>query len=116
MAEAVILITLWLLWSMSSIRRRQIRHCGVFGLSAAATPTSSAERPPVDGQEHASKFTLIINLKTAKRSGVGAELGRGSARRRPSLAEPLRYGYYGPPPYYYGYPYRHYGYPYRSYG
>jgi hypothetical protein len=69
MAEAVILITLWLLWSMSSIRRRQIRHCGVFGLSAAATPTSSAERPPVDGQEQASKFTPTINLKTAQRSG-----------------------------------------------
>ena len=93
MAEAVILITLWLLWSMSSIRRRQIRHCGVFGLSAAATPTSSTERPAVDGQEQASKFTLIINLKTAKAlGGLGLELGRGSARRRPppGRAQPLR--------------------------
>jgi hypothetical protein len=42
MAEAVLHITLRFPWSMSSIRRRQIRHHGVFGLSAArAVPTAT---------------------------------------------------------------------------
>jgi hypothetical protein len=61
--------------------------------------------------EQASKFTLIINLKTAKALAITVPCG-GWGWGAGALAGTIiggaiassAYGYYGPPPYYYGIP------------